>query len=948
VRVAGFFLVAALLGVIAWGLLKQSGAEASSSGPAFVAFESGPVRPVALSPDGQRLFVANTPNGTLEVIELRGPWPAVVASVPVGLEPVAVAARTPTEVWVVNHLSDSVTIVTLDGVPRVTRTLLVGDEPRDIVFAGNPPRAFITTAHRGQHRTDPSIARVPGAGDPQLTTPSVPRADVWVFDPANLDTTFGGTPLRILSFFTDTPRALAVSPDRSTVYVAGFKTGNQTTVIPQDRVCPGFRPNQPCRLPDGSTSPGGNPGPATNAAGAPAPEVGLIVKFNNQTGHWEDELRRVWDNSVRFQLPDKDVFAVDANRLQETAAYAHVGTTLFNMAVNPVSGNVYVSNTEAFNQVRFEGSGRFAGQTVQGHLAESRITVIAGGRVNPRHLNKHLDYQALLGSPRFDPAARDASLATPLDLAISADGKTLYVAAFGSSKIGVYPVAALEADAFDPVALSTGHIPVSGGGPGGLALDEPRGRLYVYTRFDNAVKILDLATRQELAAIQLANPEPPSIVEGRPMLYDATRFSANGEASCASCHIFGDMDDLAWDLGDPDAPVTRSPIPILLRGLVTFLSSTGGFVAAAPLNGTGRIDDFHPMKGPLLTQTLRGMRFSGAMHWRGDRAVGPAGSDPFDPVVSFKNFAGAFQDLLGSPTRPSPAEMERFAAFQLAVQLPPNPVRNLDNSLTPAQRRGADFYFGSRPSDGINNPLVDLIFGQSSFTCNGCHTLDPARGFFGTNGNQSFEALPQVFKVPHLRNLYARVGMFGSPPSAFFDQPGTANLGDQVRGYGFSADGTADTLFRFLTANVFRPTANSGFPQNNPDATRRDVEAFLLAFDTDLAPIVGQQLTLRADNLASAAPRLDLLMERAGAPFVSRALEGASRECDLIATFARNGQTVTLLYDAVARRFQAPGQEPLTAAGLRALAAIPGQEVTLLAAPPGSGQRYLARNARRR
>ena len=103
-----------------------------------------------------------------------------------GLEPVAVAARTNTEVWVVNHLSDSVSIVSLSSVapsapaprarggaqpferptavryiPHVIRTLLVGDEPRDIVFAGTPQRAFITTAHRGQQRTDPSIANVP-------------------------------------------------------------------------------------------------------------------------------------------------------------------------------------------------------------------------------------------------------------------------------------------------------------------------------------------------------------------------------------------------------------------------------------------------------------------------------------------------------------------------------------------------------------------------------------------------------------------------------------------------------------------------------------------------------------------------------------------------------------------------------------------------------------------
>ena len=75
-------------------------------------------------------------------------------SVPVGMEPVAVAVRTNTEVWVVNHLSDSISIVDIGlDPPRVVRTLLVGDEPRDIVFAGpQKARAFITTANRNLDR----------------------------------------------------------------------------------------------------------------------------------------------------------------------------------------------------------------------------------------------------------------------------------------------------------------------------------------------------------------------------------------------------------------------------------------------------------------------------------------------------------------------------------------------------------------------------------------------------------------------------------------------------------------------------------------------------------------------------------------------------------------------------------------------------------------------------
>ncbi len=33
----------------------------------YTLFESGPVRPIAMSPDGNRLFVVNTPDGYLEI-----------------------------------------------------------------------------------------------------------------------------------------------------------------------------------------------------------------------------------------------------------------------------------------------------------------------------------------------------------------------------------------------------------------------------------------------------------------------------------------------------------------------------------------------------------------------------------------------------------------------------------------------------------------------------------------------------------------------------------------------------------------------------------------------------------------------------------------------------------------------------------------------------------------
>ncbi len=54
------------------------------------------------------------PDNTLEVFDITLSGLALRARVPVGLEPVAVAARNDAEVWVVNHLSDSISVVTLE------------------------------------------------------------------------------------------------------------------------------------------------------------------------------------------------------------------------------------------------------------------------------------------------------------------------------------------------------------------------------------------------------------------------------------------------------------------------------------------------------------------------------------------------------------------------------------------------------------------------------------------------------------------------------------------------------------------------------------------------------------------------------------------------------------------------------------------------------------------
>jgi DNA-binding beta-propeller fold protein YncE/cytochrome c peroxidase len=888
-----------LFTILTAALVFASAVSEAEATPGFVAFESGHVRPLAMSPDGQHLFAVNTPDNRLEIYRIRNWGLEHQTSVSVGLEPVAVAARNSEEVWVVNHVSDSVSVVSLAGpVPRVTQTLLVGDEPRDIVFAGpGGNRAFITAAHRGQN----------APFDPQLTTPGVGRADVWVFDANNLGNELGGTPLTIVNLFSDTPRALAVDASGDRVYAAAFNSGNQTTTVSH------------FLIPHDVEANGGPPGPNVNHQGILEPSVGIVVKWDGQ--HWVDETGRDWDHLVKFNLPDKDVFVIDASASVpeqvsgDDGYFAHVGTTLFNMIVNPISGAVYVTNTEARNHVRFEGPGIFADTTVRGHLVDNRITVLDDDGVHPRVLNKHIDYDNCCAP--VPNAENELSVSQPLGMAISSDGEVLYSAVLGNDKVAIYYTAELEDDQHYPDLGD--QVPVSGGGPTGLVVDEARERLYVMTRFDNGISIIDTDTRDEVDHLTMHNPEPADLVNGRRFLYDAALTSSHGDQACSSCHIFGDKDDLAWDLGDPDGDV--KPTPTNIRA-----NFDTGYV------------DYHPMKGPMTTQSLRGLDNHGPMHWRGDRngehlgpPVQPNGG-AFSEVAAFNAFNVAFPGLVGLDQQLPANQMQAFTDFALQIMYPPNPIRALDNSLTQEQLQAQDFFH--------NNLSFENFFGPNSsgglFTCNDCHVIDPEGnaqygverpGFFGSDGTIVQAEFSQTFKTPHFRNLYTKVGMFGAPVEFFFNFPGRPfytpyHFGDQIRGFGYTHDGIRDTLTRFH--NAFSTAfAAEGFE------TLEEMEAmtsFLLAADTNFKPIMGQQVTLTHNNEDAVAGRLDLLHARA-----------ALGDCDLIAKTRAFFTELGLLYDGANFTTSFSSAPSLTPAQVQQLAAI--SPVTYTCVPPGSGVR---------
>jgi hypothetical protein len=159
------------------------------------------------------------------------------------------------------------------------------------------------------------------------------------------------------------------------------------------------------------------------------------------------------------------------------------------------------------------------------------------------------------------------------------------------------------------------------------------------------------------------------------------------------------------------------------------------------------------------------------------------------------------------------------------------------------------------------------------------------------------------------------------PTVPFLGSADNAHKGRQVRGFGFLHDGSVDTLERFHTATVF----------NTNTTQEQQLEQFILAFDSNMAPIVGQQTTLT--NLNSGVmpiiTRLNLLDLRA-----------AQNECDVVVKGTIGGQQRgwVRLADGKFRSDRASEAEQ-TAANLRLLANNAGQELTYTCAPPGSGER---------
>jgi YVTN family beta-propeller protein len=845
----------------------------------FVNWENLSVHPLALTPGGATLLVCNTADARLDVFDVTGGAPVAAGSVTVGLDPLSVRARSDTEAWVVNHVSDSVSVVDLPTL-RVRATLRTLDEPADVVFAGG--RAWVSCSQANA---------------------------VQVFDPLNL----AAAPVTI-PIEGEEPTAMAASADGSEVYVAIFHSGNRTTVLGGGIDPDGtlgdeaFPPNvvSDATGPHGGVNPPPNSGAAFDPPMAPAnpapPPVSLIVKRDG-LGAWRDDTGADWTplvsgaNAARsgrqqgWELLDHDVAVITT----ATRAVRYVGDCMnvcMAIAVRGDTGEVLVVGTDATNEVRFE-------PVVGGRFLRVELASVGAGGPEIHDLNPHLTY----ATGTVPGALRDQSLGDPRGIAWDAAAERGYVTGMGSNNVVV----------IDGDYARVGRIEV-GEGPTGIVLGDGRG--YVLNRFEGSISVVDLATRLETARVPLHDPTTSDVKRGRKHLYGTHETSGLGHLSCASCHVDARTDRLAWDLGDPAGAVKPFDQECLTA-------------IASPC------EDFHPMKGPMLTQTLQDIVGKEPFHWRGDRD-------------GLEEFNAAFETLLGDDETLTAGEMQEFEDFLGTIRFPPNPFRNLDNTLPsslPLPGHFASGRFGPAgtplPSGNAVQGLLlyrtaNLDGGVPGFQCVTCHTLPVGVGPdvrvvgvgavpipAGPNGERhhalvSLDGGTNVsMKVPQLRTLYERVGFELTQQRS-------------IAGFGFLHDGSIDSIARFVAEPIFNVQS---------DQQVADIVAFLLAFS-------GSDLPTGAINTAAELPGPAGLDTHAAVGFQStldgvrveprlsemRALADAGA-VDLVAKGSGRGW----FYDAGAFQSDRNG-ETATWDEVLALAGA-GSEITLTLVPEGTGRR---------
>lgn len=251
--------------------------------------------------------------------------------------------------------------------------------------------------------------------------------------------------------------------------------------------------------------------------------------------------------------------------------------------------------------------------------------------------------------------------ALPFGVAIAPDKSKAFVSAAGSDNISVISIPALLKSVHaahrqfaNDLSASANYVITripTGRNPRGIVLSPDGKRLYVATRLDDNITVIDTKAAKVVSSFDLGGPkEVTPLRRGEQNFYNAS-FAFQGQFSCANCHLDATFDGLQWDL-EPDG----FGVDIVANRSIEDLMGT------QPFKWNGGNPDLPTECGPRTAKYI----------YR---------SQSFDHK-----------------------ELTDLVTFVLSLPLRPNRYRSPDGELTPAQEYGKAIFERIKYKDGRTIP----------------------------------------------------------------------------------------------------------------------------------------------------------------------------------------------------------------------------------------------------
>ena len=517
-RLAAIAASLLVLAALATSLVTAETENASRKSPAVKTVDS-PVAPTPISHSSYmsphasplainngHVFVVNTPDDTVDIIQIKSR--KIVGRVKVGIDPVGIAARPDgKEVWVTNHVSDSVSIIDTEQKSRSYLQVIATvqrfhptnkstrfDEPVGIAFASND-KAYVALS------SENAIA---------------------VINVAQRKVT------KLLPITAQDPRAITVQGDR--LYVIPFESNNKSQLS------------------------GGTGELDKEYETFDAWQHSITVNNVLSLGHVTDIIKHP-------EVPDRDLYVFDTNTDELVEVVDTLGTLLYGLTVDS-NGKVFIAQADARNDANGNaGTKKHGLKELENRAFLNQITSVTfkDGKPEKPH------FFELEPLPPNHPE-RELALATPFAIQISDDDTTLVASAASSDTIFTLDAATGEILGRVQVDAVPRGIALQSDSSGKAS---QAWVLNAVANTVSLLDVSNPAKLKLIETIALQDSTDSEVKRGR-IAFNTAAASTTGTYSCASCHPDGHTDQLLWVLNTPivtggNQIMPRSTMPI--RGL---------------------------------------------------------------------------------------------------------------------------------------------------------------------------------------------------------------------------------------------------------------------------------------------------------------------------------------------------------------------------------------------